>query len=98
MNSLQTPYSEDQLNQILSNFEFYYPESNCFYRKHGNVVQRYSQVLSKWILELDKSSLNSSKLIEKNELTKIVLSEILLRNKVPRNIDVVDNALIAHGW
>lgn len=101
MNSLPTPYSDDQLDQILTNFEFYYPESNCFYLKEGNILKRYSQFLSKWILELDKDSINSTKCIQKDDFTKPALLEILLHNKIPRKleqINQVNEALSKHGW
>lgn len=98
MNNSTNPYSESQLHEILNNFEFYNSESNCFYRSHGNVLQRYSQYLSDWILELDKNSINSSRSIYRNSLTIEKLSEYLLHNKNPRNTQQVNSILQKYKW
>lgn len=98
MNSSKKPYSVDQLNEILTHFDFYNSELNCFYRKHGKVLQRYSQHLSKWILELDKGSIDLSKNIDKINFTKTRLTTYLLHNKIPRNREEVNVALTKFGW
>ncbi|AOM87237.1 hypothetical protein R4670_16505 [Acinetobacter baumannii] len=98
MNSSKKPYSVDQLNEILTNFDFYNTESNCFYRNYENVLQRYSQHLSKWILELDKGSINLLQNIEKKNITNAILTKFLLNNKIPKNTKEVNDALKRHGW
>lgn len=48
----------DYLNDRPSEFDFFNIETKCFYRTEGNSIKRFSKTLGKWILELNKESLD----------------------------------------
>lgn len=87
MNSSKQYYNEDQLQEIVKNFDYYNSDSNCFYRNSGNVLHRYSQHLSKWILELDKESINIKTNLMRSNLSKRELVDLLLCNKGIKHYD-----------
>lgn len=51
-------YTDEQEAEIKANYEFYNYSTNYFYKTIGNVLYRYSKTLSKWILELNRNSIN----------------------------------------
>lgn len=68
-------YTEDQIEEIKSNYEFYNYSTNYFYKYLGNVLYRYSKTLSSWILELNRTSLK----VEQNQKLNALDFEMVIR-------------------
>lgn len=81
MNSTLEHYTQEQITEILENFDFFNFDTNSFYRNYGNVVQKYSQHLSKWILELDRMALDMNSSVGKKNLKESDVFNLLTRNK-----------------
>lgn len=93
MNSSKIPYSQKQILDILDNYQFYNFDSNCFYRTSGKVLEKYSQHLSKWILELEKSAINIESNRQREEINKAELMSLLIRNKEPKEYEMISGLL-----
>lgn len=59
----------DKNIEYMNQFEYLDPETKYLYKRHGNVVHRYSVYLTKWILELDGRELNFDTLKSKSQLS-----------------------------
>lgn len=81
MNSTIEHYTQEQIIEVLENSEFFNYDTNSFYRNHGKVVQKYSQHLSKWILELDRNSLDMSNSINKEKIGEFEMFNLITRNR-----------------
>lgn len=81
MNSTKEHYTQEQIIEVLENSEFFNYDTNSFYRNYGKVVQKYSQHLSKWILELDRNSLDMSSSINKEKISEIEMFSLITRNR-----------------
>lgn len=68
-------YTDEQVAEIKSSYEFYNYSTNYFYKTIGKVLYRYSKTLSAWILELNRSSLK----LEQNQKLNALDFEMVIR-------------------
>lgn len=53
--------SDDEVVELIGEFEFYNSGTEYIYKKIGNVFYRYSKYLTEWILELDSKNIDMNK-------------------------------------
>lgn len=68
--------SKKEAIDLINEFEYFDPETKYIYKHYGNVLQRYSKYLTKWILELNARELNLKPLMRKIELSNSELEDI----------------------
>ncbi|WP_374254993.1 hypothetical protein [Acinetobacter brisouii] len=70
-------YTTEAKKQVVSEFDFYSTHTERFYKRKGKLLFRFSIFLSEWILELNVTSLDMSKCINKVNLTEKMVQNIL---------------------